>query len=138
MSTQVRQLKSLDEIYGSEFLSPDDIPQGKKITVIIQLADWQHFPEAICKGRKIPAHDRVTLQCNTPAGQKCRAKLAVNKTSMRRLRDAWGEDYKKWEGKTITIERGLVDGKKAVLLAATGAKAQAEVPDELEATSEKQ
>ena len=65
------------------------------------------------RGRaSIPTCDEETMKQTEMQHMK---KLAVNKTSAKRLRAAWGENFPDWVGHTITVARGQVNGKAATL-----------------------
>ena len=103
------------DVYGSEFVAPDDIPRGKKFTLLIAGHNVQML-QGFANGKKLDPKKKVVFTCTDAKGKPCKAKIAVNKTSAKRLRAAWGEDFDAWVGKSITVETGLVQGKPAVLL----------------------
>lgn len=101
-----------DELYGSEYLSPVDL-NGKRVTV------------------KIVKQERLALSVNGAGAKKpkivfscegCRKKVAMNKTSAKRLALAWGKDFSSYVGRSITIEGGMVMGKPALMLYPAGVR----------------
>lgn len=109
------QKNTYSDVYGSEFLSPDDLPAGKQIQVRIVSNNVQDV-EGFANGKKLDAHTRVVFTCTDMKGNPCKAKIVCNKTSAKRLRTAWGENFSAWVNKTIQVESGKVNGKPAVLL----------------------
>lgn len=102
------------DVYGSEFVAPGDIQPGKRLTVIIASHNVRTL-EGFANGKKLAAKKKVVLTCTNLKGEPCKAKIACNKTSAKRLFAEWGE-FDGWVGKSVTVESGMVMGKPAVLL----------------------
>jgi hypothetical protein len=117
----MKPLPKYEDIYGSEYVSPEDYPSGKstraKITAIEGL-------ELTCnKGGRMIKNVKYVLTCS---GLK--KKVAVNKTSAKRLAMEWGKDGLKWVGHTIEIAGGLVGNKPATLLTPIVGSAEQSAP----------
>lgn len=98
-----------NDLYGSTFVSPEDFPDGKRAKV--KIVSFEVSELAVYKGGRAVKNKKVVLTC-----ENCKKKIAVNKTSAKRLAQAWGKDFNNWPGHYITVEGGEVNGKAATLL----------------------
>lgn len=98
-----------EDLYGSTYVSPEDFPDGKRAKV--KITAFEVLELAVYKGGRAVKNKKVVLTC-----EGCKKKIAVNKTSAKRLAQAWSKDFTKWPGHFITVEGGEVNGKAATLL----------------------
>lgn len=102
-------LPRYEDIYGSEYVSPDDFPEGKKFKA--KILNVEAIELTCIKGGRPVKNVKYVLTC-----EKVKKKIAVNKTSAKRLAMAWGKDALKWIGCVIEMEGGFVNNKPATLL----------------------
>lgn len=107
--SKAQAIPRYEDLYGSQFVSPEDFPEGKRAKVKIQSFEVSEL--AVYKGRGVVKNKKVVLTC-----EGCKKKIAVNKTSAKRLASAWGKDFAAWPGHYIFVEGGEVNGKAATLL----------------------
>lgn len=113
-----------EDVYGSPFFSPVDFNNGQTIRLKIISTS---VDELTCvKGNKAVKNLKCVLTCQ---GEK--KKIAVNKTSAKRLAAKWGKEFSGWHGKTIIVGAGEVNGKPATLLTPVDDADRAEPVDEL-------
>jgi len=102
-----------EDIYGSEYLSPPDIPADKTIKVTFIACDVR---ELYCNGQK-------NVRCvMTVDGAK--KKVAINKTSAKVLAKAWGKEFSDWLNKPVIIRRGQVNRREAILVSPAEIKSE--------------
>lgn len=109
MATSRKPLPRYQDVYGSEYVSPDDIPEGKVFRA--KILDIEGLELTCIKGGKPVKNVKYVLTC-----EKVKKKIAVNKTSAKRLAMAWGQDGLKWIGQSIEVRSGMVNNKPATLL----------------------
>lgn len=109
MATNKTPLPRYEDLYGSTYVSPEDFPEGKRAKV--KIINLEALDLTVYKGGRAVKNKKVVLTC-----ENCKKKIAVNKTSAKRLAAAWGKDFTLWVGKTIIVEGGEVNGKAATLL----------------------
>jgi len=98
-----------EDIYSSEYLSPVDLQPGQSVDATFVGYDVR---ELYCKGQ-------YNIRCTmTVKGGKKR--ICINKTSARALARAWGKAFADWINKPVTIRRGMVNKKPAILVAPKG------------------
>lgn len=119
------KIPSYEDMYGGKYVNPEEDLKGKgkiklKITHVEAL-------ELFCPGAG--KNYKVVLTC-----YGAKKKVAVNKTSAKKLHAAWGKDYVKWCNHDIVVEYGVVNGKPAVLCAPV--KGDASPPPATEAPEE--
>ncbi len=101
----MNEIPSYSDMYAGEYFSPEDFGPGESLVVTITA----HMPMELTvrgKGKNWKMVLTVADQIK---------KVAVNKTSWKRLILAWGKDFDSWIGGQIRIERGEVNGKAATL-----------------------
>lgn len=103
-----------DDLYGSEYVSPEDFTPGQRIKV--QIARFEILELTVAKGGRAIKNQKCVLTVNGTDGKPRKKKIAVNKTSAKKLAAAWTKDFQKWVGHWITVEGGDVNGKAATLL----------------------
>lgn len=101
-----------EDLYGSEYVSPEDYPEGHSVT--LKILRHEVIELTCVKAGRAVKNMKCVLTCE---GSK--KKVAVNKTSAKRLAMAWGKEFKSWEGHYITVEGGQVNGRPATLLTPT-------------------
>lgn len=81
--------------FSSEFLRPEDVPDGTLVTVVNE--GHYRSPEETPFGREV-----FEIRVRLPDGKE---KLwTMNKTTQKRMVDAHGDDSRNWIGKKIRIE----------------------------------
>lgn len=94
-----------EDMYAGTYFSPEDFGPGEQLVVTITAHEAM---ELTVRGKG--KNWKMVL---TVADQM--KKVAVNKTSWKRLVLAWGKDFDAWIGGQIRLERGEVNGKSATL-----------------------
>lgn len=102
-----------EDLYGSEYLSPDDLKAGQ--TVETTFTGYE-VRELFCRGKK-------NLRC-TMTAKGAKKRVCINKTSAKALARAWGKDFAGWIEKPVTIRRGMVNKKTAILVTPKGEEIQ--------------
>ncbi len=100
-----QEIPRYEDMYAGEYFSPEDFAPGESLTVTIT----SHIAAELTvrgKGKNWKMVLTVADQIK---------KVAVNKTSWKRLILAWGKDFDSWIGGQIRLERGEVNGKSATL-----------------------
>lgn len=107
------------DMYASEFFSPDDFEFGKPL--LLQITGHEASKLKLAKaGRVVENWKMVLLVSGAPQGLHLK-KLAINKTSFRRLKLKWGagavsDDWvNTLVGQWISVGRDKVNGKDATL-----------------------
>ncbi len=99
------EIPRYEDMYAGEYFSPEDFAAGESLLVTVT---GHMAAELTVRGKG--KNWKMVL---TVADQI--KKLAVNKTSWKRLILAWGKDFDSWVGGQIRLERGEVNGKSATL-----------------------
>lgn len=107
------EIPRYEDMYAGTYFSPDDFVNGDNAVVTITAHE---AGELTVRGKGKNWRMVLTVAENIK-------KVAVNKTSWKRLTLAWGKDFDAWIGNTIRVERGEVNGKAAVLCTALARKA---------------
>lgn len=111
-----------EDLYGSEYLSPDDLEQGKEIE-----AEFINYEvrQLFCQGKK---NTRLTVAASVN-GKATKKRICINKTSAKALARAWGKEFDGWLNKPVTIRRGMVNRKAAILICPAGQATQPNADD---------
>lgn len=109
MTQRRAPLPRYEDVYGSQYVSPDDFHGGKTVTV--KIVDLEHLELTCVKGGRPQKNMKIVATCDG-----CKKKLAINKTSAKRLAMAWGKDFTNWIGKSIQVGGGEVNGRPATLV----------------------
>ena len=90
-----------EDVYHSDYLAPDDLQDGQVINAVIADIDVRELRVETMK------NIRATLGV-TIGGKPAKKRVAVNKTSAKGLRRAWGGLFSDWKGHQVTIRRTLI------------------------------
>lgn len=103
-----------EDMYGSTYLSPEDLPANKTFEAVFIT---QKPVKVFCKGK----HSLRVVVTATVNGKPSKKPICINKTSAKALSRVWGkDDFNQWLNKPVTIRRGAVNGKPAILIAPVG------------------
>lgn len=82
-------------IIPSEFVQPEvDVNTGDTIR-IIEVKGWISVPQD-------PDTERFQIVAELPSME--RKKMSVNKTSLRKIMEAWGDESDDWKGKNLKVK----------------------------------
>jgi len=98
-----------DDIYGSQYVSPGDLEPGKSHDATFT---GYEVRELFCRGKK-----NIRCTMTVKGGKK---RLCINTTSAKALARVWGKSFEDWLNKPVTIRRGMVNKKPAILVAPKG------------------
>jgi len=101
------------DLYGSEYLSPDDLKPGQKVEATFTSYEVR---ELFCKGKK-------NYRCTMTAENR-KKRVCINKTSAKAMARAWGKDFSNWLNKPVTIMRSEVNRKQAIIVTPKGEEIQ--------------
>ncbi len=103
-----KPLPKYTDIYGSQYVSPEDFPNGKQ--VLMKILSLEAIELTCIKGGRPVKNVKIVATC-----QGSKKKLAINKTSAKRMAMEWTQDFNLWVGKSISVTGGEVNGKPATL-----------------------
>lgn len=110
-------LPRYEDIFGSQYLSPDDLKPGEVKTVTISAMD-SHDEWYINNRRQMKDGKPEVKVILEIAGAK--KKIVLNKTSAKALKKAFGEynadNGAGWVGKQVRVSRGMISKKHCVLV----------------------
>ncbi len=111
-----QEIPRYEDMYKSDYFSPDDFQPGECLPVKILAVEGLELEN---KAKRVPKKWRAVF---TVEGQT--KKVAVNKTSYKRLRPVVGVEFEHCVGKWISISGAEVNGKPAVLCTPIAAPAE--------------